>query len=653
MRTPALTALLARLDPEQAAVAAWTPQDGPLRVVACAGAGKTTTLTALTGRLIADGIVPAQALVLTTFTKKAAAELNRRLAELLPAFALKGLRLGTFHSLAHRALKGPGLWEMRRCLDMNTERAGDLPPAWAFWKSAVEYGKMPGTGAPALRISTKNGDADSAMYARAAELLLSEGIDTPEHPDFRAGLLRATIRLEMQLPEFAEAWRLVLDAKTYLHAWDFSDLLLAWSRYLAIAGPGDCAAVIVDEAQDNNKVQGEIALALAGPRKALVLCGDGRQCVHEWRGAFPELFQEAEARIGAQTRNIATNYRSTDAVVAAGNAVANGQPWNGAPAKSARGFPGTVTGLVAEDVPTAVALDIRLQMAAGLRLSDFVIICRTNAELGEYQGALTVANLPCIVIGGKSIFEHREVLAVMSYMLVADGFELIPAVNQLMNQPRRYLSSAWLATVETQVTRHQRPLLDAMEAAANKPHERRNAAQLVSFVRNLRCMPWQDRLQAIEELLVPPNATKQPEAQPDEDRPHLYRAACKIAAKFENGADLSAFVDRVIANTRQVSENDYTKEDRVSLITAHRAKGLEWPAVYVSVGKGRFPTKRATPRTMPEERRLLYVAATRARDSLTFAWPRPDPKRKSEPSELFRGIFPALVSATEAKETRE
>lgn len=647
MRTPALDALLARLDPEQAAVAAWNPADGPLRVVACAGAGKTTTLTALAGRLLADQVITPTGLVLTTFTKKAAGELNTRLGALIPPYTLKHARIGTFHSLAHRALKATGRWNMNRCLDMGGDRAGDVPPGWAFWAAAVEYGHMPGTGLPSLRI--KSAEADARVYAHAADLLLSEGIDTPEHTDFDAALIRAQQRIGAKLPEFAEAWRLVIDAKRYLSAWDFADLLLAWAQHLKVYGAEGVQAVIVDEAQDNTKLQGEIAQALAGPAKPLVLCGDGRQCVHEWRGAYPELFLRAEERLGACTLSVATNYRSTEQIVAAGNNIALGQPWGGAPARASRGLPGTVSGIAAPDVPAAVVRDIQQQLDAGLQLQDFVVICRTNAELGEFQGALTERDIPCIVVGGDSIFQHREVLAVMSYLLLADGFELSPAVNCVMNQPRRYLSSAWHAAVMGRVARGE-PLLQALERAATKPHEKRNAGQLAEFLRKLRSQTWAARVQEIEELLIPPNTTKQAEAQPDEDRPHLYRAACKIGAKFDNGVALDAFVNRVIANTRTVSEGDYRPEPRVSLITAHKAKGLEWPVVYVSVTEGRFPTKRATALTMPEERRLLYVAATRARDALTFAWQRPDPKQRGKPAKLFRDIFPALVRSTEEKE---
>lgn len=648
MRTPALSALLARLDAEQAAVAAWHPQDGALRVVACAGAGKTTTLTALTGRLLADGIVPPHALVLTTFTKKAADELRQRLDVMLPSHLLRPLRMGTFHSLAHQALRGTGRWSMSRCLDMGGERAGDIPPGWAFWTSAVEYGHMPGTHQPSLRIKA---EADARIYQHAADLLMSEGVDTPEHAEYPTAILRAEARVGAKLPQFDEAWRLVLDAKRALHAWDFADLLLAWAKHIKQIGAGDVQAVIVDEAQDNTRVQGDIAQALAGAHRPLVLCGDGRQCVHEWRGAYPELFLDAETRLGARTLSIATNYRSTSAIVDAGNRIAIGQPWGSVAARPARDLPGTVTGIAACDVPSAVVADIRKLLAAGLQLRDVAVICRTNAELGEFQGALTERDIPCVVVGGKSIFEHREVLAVMAYLLLADGYELRDALNCCMNQPRRYLSSAWLDAVVQRMSRQREPLLVAMERAAVKPHEKRNVGQFVDFIQALRRKSWADRIQALLDLLIPPNATKQPEAQPDEDRPHLYRAAAKIAEKFTSGAELDAFVKRVIANTRTVAESDYTKaEDRVTLITAHKAKGLEWPVVYVSVTEGRFPTKRATPRTLPEERRLLYVAATRARDALTFAWARPDPKQKGKPSPLFRSIFPALIAATENKE---
>jgi superfamily I DNA/RNA helicase len=270
---PALTELLARLDADQQKVAAWTPADGNLRVVAAAGSGKTTTITALVGNLIAKGVNPNR-IVVTTFTAKAGNELKNRIRPVVTAPAYASLRIGTFHSLALRAVRNldPGQWQMRNNVDMpGKERAPDVPSAGILWRTIVQFGTVPGTLAQSLKVP----NADPPSYARAVDLFRSDMIDDP------AELTPAALRARgVRLTEFKKAWQMYLDAKRALRAWDYADCLSEYRNLLSVGIlPADADVVIVDEAQDNTQTQIEIARRLAGSTGRVILVGDGRQCV--------------------------------------------------------------------------------------------------------------------------------------------------------------------------------------------------------------------------------------------------------------------------------------------------------------------------------------------------------------------------------------
>jgi DNA helicase-2/ATP-dependent DNA helicase PcrA len=625
MRTAQLNTVLAGLDADQRNVVSWSPADGHLRVLAAAGSGKTHSLTALISRLIADDIAHPTDIIGLTFGNKAAKELNHRLTLTLTPSQREGLRVSTYHSLARRALARTtpdaqrGGWEMPRCIDAaGKTRAAGVPPAWVLWQSAVEYGRMPGTGEPSLSIKA----ADPREYALAADILRSRGVESP------AQIVRDED--DPRLADFDEAWKLVISAKNALNVWDFADTLAYYHRGLTEGTIGDPARiVIVDEAQDNSWIQLEIARALARDGR-LVLTGDVRQAIHVWRGAHPELLADADTTIGAETREIRNNYRSGRAIVDLGNRIAEGRPWaKGSPAAPTRDTEGRIEVVTAPAVTALVAERIADEIAAGASAGDYAILCRTNAALGEYQAALTEARIPCAIVGGTSIFDHREVETVLCYSILSQH-DAYNSVDRVLNYPKRYLGRAFRDALAQQKAAG-RPLLAAIRAVAPSlpPAQRRGALALADDLARLRALPWASVPDAILTLLQPTNATvkkARPDATPDEDRPGLYAAAAGIARRFADPVALYAFAERCRANAVVINEGDDVPAGRVTLSTAHRAKGLEWPHVYVDATMGSFPYRRkvrgsyAPAQNIEDECRLFYVACTRARDALTLAY---------------------------------
>jgi len=629
----ALADLLARLDADQQKVAAWTPADGNLRVVAAAGSGKTTTISALVGNLIAKGVDPSR-IVVTTFTAKAGHELKNRIKPVVPAPAYAALRIGTFHSLALRGVRSlnPGNWQMRFNVDMpGKERAPDVPSGGILWRAITQFGTVPGTLAQSLRVP----NADPPSYARAVDLFRSDMIDDP------ALLTPSVLRNRgVRLTEFAKAWQMYLDAKRALGAWDYADCLAQYRDALGIGViPADADVVIVDEAQDNTQTQIEIARFLAGTNGRVILVGDARQTVHVWRGAYPELFLNANKGLKAKTLPLNTNYRSVPAIVDLSNAVANGYSWAlGTTAKASRsGTEGVaVSGNHTDEGDEAdwIAGEIEAGIANGKKAGYYAVLTRTNAALLDIQAALVARNIDNVVVGDSTLFTSREAMDVMAYCVLA-YHDALPSLEQVVNRPTRFLGKDYIASVKAALPMCGGDMIRACEAAGNtvKRGSQAGVANLVQTLRNLRGKRgWVDVVLEVESLLVGAAVARRDRDKgellpPDEDTPGAYRAVCRAARRFTNVVDFVEFADRCSSNGK-VGADDALPDDKVTLSTIHRSKGLEWGHVFVQATEGVLPHKRSMPASptamtgaeIESEVRLFYVAATRGKDNATFTW---------------------------------
>lgn len=624
----AYTALLDRLDPHQRAIAEWTPNAGHLRVVACAGSGKTTTSVALVAKLVRDGTVPANKVIVTTFARKAADELGERIAKVLPKGDAEDIRVGTFHGLALKALKttaaGRARWEVSRNVDLDSRtRAPGTPTGIALWRAAVQFGRMPGTGADSLKLR----DARPETYASAEGLLRADCIDAPDEiPRERAQLLP---------PRFVEAWRMVLAAKRALGVWSFADALAAWREGL-VAGEfiPDARVVLVDEGQDNNRCQLALARLLASNDGRIVLVGDLRQTIHVWRGSYPDLFQHADREIGATTLEIPTNYRSLHGIVALGNRVAHGKDWSlGAPSIAARGQEDApavevAQGAAGPDVEAdEVARRIAEDMDAGASAGDYAILCRTNAARAYFEAALSEKKIPIAVLGGSSIFRTREAKIVLAYALLAQH-DNADALADVLNAPKRFLPNAFTDVVRRELGRGASSIGAAVRkgiyAGSLSYGSQRGAQELADLLDRLRETPWAQVPETISSLLVASADADAENVDAENDAPALIAAVSRIIARFPDAATAAAFADKCVHGTATLAEGE-KGEARVTLSTVHRSKGLEWGTVFVSATAGTFPHARSVGTAQEqEEQRLFYVAVTRAKDRCVLTWARRD-----------------------------
>lgn len=451
---------VARLNPYQRAIHALVLGDGPktpLRVVACAGAGKSATVVATVADGLATRFFGRGGVIVTTFTRKAGDELVARLSEVVEPGILQRLlynkRIGTFHSLALNWLskndpRPPGhRWDPSKNL---RARAGTrdraLPSDDMLWdRICSDWSTIPGTKhaldpgkeAPGLNLVGRYGPEvpKPRLYSLQIGILRSKAL-TPFSKDGEAAARklqgeRNRAGLDMgEYPEILTVWRLYEEAKQGLGAYDFEDAIYAyWER-----GTDSADLVIVDEAQDNSWIQLDLARKLAERgRGRLVLVGDVRQAIYGFRGADPEIMQRADETLGAITLEIPTNYRSGSAIVDVGNLVAEGRAWAvGSPAVAARKTPTgeTPSGLVrvrgsadAMAEATETFQEVKKLLDLGVPPSACAVLVRTNAGSGPYEMAALLAKIPVMVVGAStSFFERGLIKDVTSLLLLAGKF---------------------------------------------------------------------------------------------------------------------------------------------------------------------------------------------------------------------------------------
>jgi len=408
----ACRALWERLDDDQRAVQQWSPHtDGNLRVDAFAGSGKTSTVTALVSHLVARKLVTPSQLIITTFTRKAADELYRRLAGVLPRALLDQIWLGTYHALGLlylRKIEG-GRWDTARNLDVPGNRLlhGRPLSTGLLWNFVLGHGKIAGTDIAGLNMRDNLRDASLSPNDYATEVTRLRAF----------GFWPGSAGLKSELPQFLTAWRRFAEAKKVLKGWDFGDVLDAWRRRLKDAAdathatratvkgvepealerlrvgalpfnPAKGRVVIVDEAQDNAVVETQIAEYVAGPRGRLVMVGDAAQSIFAFKGASPAAFVAAEEKIGARSLPLRRNYRSAPAVVSLANAIRGTDPALGGieaiPTRVA--LPSAITarcrGLDPAEEAERIASEIGARLAVDPQLTpaDFAVIVRTNAR---------------------------------------------------------------------------------------------------------------------------------------------------------------------------------------------------------------------------------------------------------------------------------
>lgn len=615
---PAPTSTLppAPLTPEQHAAVHW-PHAGPaLLVLAGAGTGKTLTLAARVAWLVQQGLDP-QRLLLLTFSRRAAAEMTQRAGRLLhraaglPATAPPpALRwAGTFHAIAATLLR---------------EHAAAL-------------------GLPAGFTVLDRGDAQELMTQVRQQQGLTEAQGRQRFP-----LAETCVAIASRCVNTGEPLHAVLAqhypwcaphqtalrtlfaaftaAKQAQHALDFDDLLLAWHVLLQHPrwGPTQRARwdhVLVDEVQDLNALQAGIVHALRPGGQGLTAVGDDAQSIYSFRGAHPRHILDLPARCDPPAKVLALtrNHRSTPALLAASNAVIAGWSQGFPKALWSTRTPGPRPRLVtvADEAAQArgVADAVLAAREQGTALKRQAVLFRTGTHSAALELELARRQIPTMKYGGLKFLESAHVKDLLALLRWADN----PAATLAAQRVARRVPGLGPATVARLATH-----TGALEALPVSRAAAPGWAALCALLQMLRsaALPWPADLRAALDWLAP-----QLERLHDDARVRIAELE-QLALLAAQHRSRSAFVTELALDPPAASGDEagppLRDEDWLVLSTIHAAKGQEWSAVHVlNVVDGGIPSDMATgdADAIEEERRLLYVAMTRARDSLALWMP--------------------------------
>lgn len=655
--------------------------DGPVLIVAGAGSGKTRVLTSRIAYMIEKGVDPSRIMALT-FTKKAAGEMKERIARMVGEKKARHLWMGTFHSVFVRLLR-------------------EFSDSIGYPSSFTIYDTSDSVSA--IRTCIKQLGLDDKTYKPKDVLArISKAknalVTADAYPNNHRAMEDDRIAKRPRLAELYKCYDTLLRSSGVM---DFDDILLNMNILLKvnpaalkeIAGRFD--HILVDEYQDTNFAQYRILRELMKDRPVHNLCvvGDDSQSIYAFRGArienilnFQKDFPETKVF------RLETNYRSTKNIVNAANSLISKNEDRLPKHCVAVGGEGEKLRLIraytAEEEAVLITSSILSRIReAGAEYRDFAILYRTNSQSRALEEALRKRNVPYMIYSGNSFFERAEIKDMMAYLKLTVNNSDNESFKRIVNTPARGIGATSLSALEAAAAKNGISLLEAAyrsdlesfglrASAVQKIREfcdmiRRHGEMSLSqnadaVVKSLsdacglyrsfkedNSVEAQSRAANIEELVSSVTGFV-------EDRNGEY-----IEALIEDGAiqdadsvseiecplvPLGDFLEDIslLSNVDVVEDSD--GDNRVALMTAHSAKGLEFPYVYVAgMEENLFPSggMLASEKDIEEERRLFYVAITRAKTAvaLTFANSRMrNGKHESNaPSRFLREIAPQYI----------
>jgi ATP-dependent DNA helicase UvrD/PcrA len=640
---------------------------GPLLLLAGAGTGKTRVITYRIAHLVERG-VPMGQILAVTFTNKAAREMLDRVRKLLPrqgnAAADPEPRptICTFHSLCVRILR------------QHIEKLG-YKRNFVIYDEAAQLGAVKKILA---RLSAKGEKTDPAALLS----LLSR---------FKNGGSRAAIFADETLRAMAEHIRSRYEsALRACNAVDFDDLLLLTLRLFAERPDAleACRAkyryVMVDEYQDTNHAQFQLVQALTREHRNLCVVGDDDQSIYGWRGAEIANLLDMEKHFPeVKVIKLEQNYRSTNTILNAANAlIRHNQRRRGKQLWSQKGAgPKIALATFSDDAAEARSIVEQIEyarLAARVPWSEQAILFRTNIQSRPLETALRQAGVPYHLIGGQSFFDRREVRDFLAYLKTLLNPNDDVSLLRIANVPARGLSDATM----------ERLLAASQERKCSVFAAMKNPAVLASFQSNARTSieRFVELIETVRRPLAPVpapgaqgsfqlaawadrfldhigyfNELRRLEKTPEAAEARL-RSLKELMASMETapnladppGERLQTFLEDITLDTEREEEDD-APGNAVTLITMHSCKGLEFPHVYiVGLEEGLLPHSRSKQEgTLDEERRLFYVALTRAMHTLRLSHCASRKKFGQavpcHPSQFLRELPPELLEHADEK----
>ena len=627
------------LNPQQ--FEAVTAPPGPALVIAGAGSGKTRTLTYRVAYLLEQGIPPDRILLLT-FTNKAAGEMMRRVADLLGT-QLLALWGGTFHSIGARVLRAHAetLGFRRDFTILDRDDARDLIKACVA-DAGIE---TKGTHFPKPEVLNEIFSLAVNTHQSATEILETQFSYFNQFAEKISGLLeRYTKR------------------KRASNSMDFDDLLALWLKLLQ-ENADICEMyqrrfqfILVDEYQDTNKLQGDLIDLLAARHHNVTVVGDDAQSIYAWRGAnFQNILEFPKRYPGAKVFKIETNYRSTPEILNVANAAiaANRNQFkkNLAPSRKSGMKPALVACLDASQQSAFIVQRLMELHEEGTSLGQIAVLYRSHFHALELQLELTRRQIPFSITSGIRFFEQAHIKDATAYLKIVTNprdeiaFKRLAQLHPVIAaKGADKLWKIFSAEIEAFLSKNlgnkaaperptneskpasrpvKNPVATAMETCA--PHVSKKAA-----------VAWAQFVATVAQLEEEKSPSKMLRMVIDAGYDdYLKENFANYRVRLEDLEQLAVFAYQfqttedfltqlaLLTNVEAEDDNAKNNDERIRLSTIHQAKGLEFDAVFViMLCEGLFPSARAVEGDDDEEeRRLFYVAVTRAKNELYLSYP--------------------------------
>jgi DNA helicase-2/ATP-dependent DNA helicase PcrA len=605
--------------------AAVTAAPGPSLVIAGAGSGKTRTLTFRVAYLLEHGVQPEKILLLT-FTNKAAREMMRRVNDILGQ-DLSALWGGTFHSIGNRILRrhAEKLGLRRDFTILDREDTKDLI------KAAIDDAKIEVT-----KIRFPKPDVVGDIISMA--LNISKSVPETVQQFYRAH--------EEVAEEIQRVARLYSARKLAANVVDFDDLLALWLKLLRDDEEARAVYqrrfqfIMVDEYQDTNSLQGEIIDLLAAQHKNVMVVGDDSQSIYSWRGAnFLNILEFPKRYPGAQMFKIEMNYRSTPEILTVANAAIS---------LNTRQYPKQLTAArKSGEKPALVACEDASQQAGfvaqrvlelrdeGMNLNEMAVLYRSHFHALELQLELTRRNIPFSITSGIRFFEQAHIKDIAAFLKLAinpqDELSFKRVARLMPGIGGKGADKLWhlFQTQFREPATSQSPIAEALQRIKGSVPKKSDKAwpQFAITMAQLEAPEMKNQpgrmirlaLEAVYEDYLE-------ETYPNYSvRKEDIEQLANFAAQFQSMEDFLtqlALLSNVEAEDEPANNNN--DDEKLRLSSIHQAKGLEFNVVFViMLCEGLFPSGRSMddPDSLEEERRLFYVAVTRAKDELYLTYP--------------------------------
>src|SRR6266581_2559640 len=600
-----MPSLLENLNPEQ--LAAVTLPDQSALILAGAGSGKTRVLTTRIAWLIQTGNVSPNGVLAVTFTNKAAKEMLTRISAMLP-INTRGMWVGTFHGLCNRLLRAhyrdAGLPQLFQILDSQDQHAAV--------KRVLK----------ALNVDEERFPAREAQYF----------INAAKEEGKRAKDIEITDEITRRFAEIHAAYDEQCQREGVV---DFAELLLrtyellSRNEILREHYRNRFRHILVDEFQDTNRLQYRWLKLLAGPKNIVFAVGDDDQSIYRFRGAHVGNMAEFERDFHVENViRLEQNYRSHAHILAAANAlIAHNRKrlgknlWTSA----GHGEPVRIYEAQSDGYEAGwLAEEVQALKRGGLRLADIGVLYRSNAQSRIIEHALFSNGIPYRVYGGLRFFERMEIKHALAYLRLAANPEDDGAFLRVANFPVRGIGARSLEALQDAAKAGNASLYKAASGLSGK-----SGAALAAFLRLVESLKAETQglplSEAVEVMLERSGLVAHYKAERDgADRVENLNELVNAAAAFVNEGeehDLAAFLAHAALESGENQAAEGT--DALQLMTVHSAKGLEFHAVFITgLEEGLFPHEQSVLEDdgLEEERRLMYVAITRARTRLYLSF---------------------------------